>query len=88
MVTTLEQDKEARGKKRKYTTFTPEDRAAIGRYQAGVTESAVSMGMPVLKEVVARWMTALYDNFCTKTHIIINGFMDTGIIEAVKRARK
>ena len=35
MASTLERDKETGGKKRKYTTtFTPEDRAVIGRYAA------------------------------------------------------
>ena len=32
-------------------------------------------------------MTTLYDNFRTKTNIIINGFKDTGIIEVAERAR-
>ena len=40
-----------------------------------------------MKEVGAQWLTSLYDYFCTKKDIIINGFKDTGIIEIVEMAR-
>ena len=57
--------------------------------QAGVVESAVkvNMGMLVMKEFGAQWLTALYDKLRTEASIIINGFKDTGIMEAVKNAR-
>lgn len=45
------------------------------------------MGMPIIKEVGAQWLTSLYNYFHTKKDIIINGFKDTGIIEVVQMAR-
>ena len=44
--------------------------------------------MAVMKEVGAKWLTALYDKLCTETSIVINGFKNVGIIEAVEKARE
>ena len=51
--------------------------------QAGVVETAVmvNMGMLVIKEIWAQWLTALYDKLCTERSIIINGFKETGIVQ-------
>ena len=58
--------------------------------QAGTVENDVkiNMGMPVMKEVGAKWLTALYDKLRMETSIITNGFKNVGIIEAVEKARK
>lgn len=58
--------------------------------QAGTAENDVkiNMGMPVMKEVGAKWLTALYDKLRMETSIIINGFKNVGIVEAVEKARK
>lgn len=47
----------------------------------------INMGMAVMKEVGAKWLTALYDKLRTDTSIVVNGFKNVGIIEAVKKAR-
>ena len=54
--------------------------------QAGVAESAVqvNLGMQIMKEVGAQWLTALYDKFCQDKDIVINGFRKVGITDAVK----
>ena len=58
--------------------------------QAGTAENDVkiNMGMPVMKEVGVKWLTALYDKLRMETSIIINGFKNVGIVEAVEKARK
>lgn len=58
--------------------------------QAGVEATAVqiNLGMPVMKESGARWLTALYDKLRFENSIIINGFKNVGIIAAVKDARE
>ena len=58
--------------------------------QVGTAENDVkiNMGMPVMKEVGAKWLTALYDKLRMETSIITNGFKNVGIVEAVKKARK
>jgi hypothetical protein len=58
--------------------------------QAGTAENAIkiNMGMAVMKEVGAKWLTALYDKFRADTSIVTNGFKNVGIIEAVKKARE
>ena len=48
----------------------------------------LNMGMTVLKEAGAKWLTALYDKLRTKTSIVVNGFKKVGITEAVKKARE
>ena len=48
----------------------------------------VSMGMAVMKEVGAKWLTALYHKFRTVTSIVTNGFKNIGIVEVVKKARQ
>ena len=58
--------------------------------QAGTAENDVkiNMCMPVMKEVGAKWLTALYDKLRMERSIIINGFKNVGIIEAVEKARQ
>ena len=58
--------------------------------QAGTAENAIkiNMGMAVMKEVGAKWLTVLYDKFRTDTSIVTNGFKNVGIIEAVKKVRE
>ena len=58
--------------------------------QAGTAEDAVkiNMGMAVMKEVGAKWLTALYDKLCTETSLVVNGFKNIGIVEAVAKARE
>ena len=58
--------------------------------QAGTAENAIkiNMGMAVMEEVGAKWLTALYDKFRADTSIVTNGFKNVGIIEAVKKARE
>ena len=58
--------------------------------QAGTAEDAVkiNMGMAVMKEVGAKWLTVLYDKLCTETSIVVNGFKNIGIVEAVAKARE
>ena len=46
------------------------------------------MGMAVMKEAGAKWLTALYDKLRTETSIAVNGFKKVGITEAVKKARE
>ena len=60
------------------------------RLQAGVEETAlhIDMGMPVMKEAGAQWLTALYDKLCTETSIITNGFRKVGITDVVRKARE
>lgn len=47
--------------------------------QAGTAEKDIKINM---------WLTALYDKLRTETSIVINGFKNVGIIEAVKKARE
>ena len=58
--------------------------------QAGVAEGDISvkMGMPVMKEVGGRWLTALYDKFRSEPTIITNGFKKVGIEEEIQYARE
>ena len=56
--------------------------------QAGKEEASVDMGMAVMEEVGARWLTALYDKLCSERIIIINGFKNVGIIDAIHKARE
>ena len=58
--------------------------------QAGTAEKAIkiNVSMAVIKEVGAKWLTALYDKLRTETSIVINGFKNVGIIEAVEKARE
>lgn len=60
--------------------------------QAGIEAEGieVNMGMPVMKEVGAKWLTALYDKFKMEdnNHIITNGFKKVGITEVVTVARQ
>ena len=58
--------------------------------QIGTAAEAIqiNMGMAVMKEVGAKWLTALYDKLRTETSIVVNGFKNVGIIEAVKKARE
>ena len=58
--------------------------------QTGTAAEAIqiNMGMAVMKEVGAKWLTALYDKLRTVTSIVMNGFKNVGIIEAVKKARE
>lgn len=58
--------------------------------QAGTAVNAVkvNMGMAVMKEVGAKWLTALYDKLRTETSIVVNGFKNAGITEAVQKARE
>ena len=44
----------------------------------------INMGMAVMKEVGAKWLTALYDKFRRPA----NGFKNVGIVEAVNKARE
>ena len=48
----------------------------------------INMGMPVMKEVGAKWLTALYDKLRMETSIVINRFKNIGIVEAVEKARE
>lgn len=54
--------------------------------QAGVEATAVTvnMGMPVMKELGAKWLTSLYDKLQREKTIIINGFKKVGIVDALK----
>ena len=36
----------------------------------------VNVGMPVMMEVGAKWLTALYDKLRTETSIVVNGFKE------------
>ena len=58
--------------------------------QAGTCEIAVkvNMGMAVMKEVTAKWLTALYDKLRLESSIVLNGFQKVGITDAVKKARE
>ena len=58
--------------------------------QAGTAEHDVkiNMGIPVMKEVGVKWLTALYDKLRMETSIVINGFKNVGIVEAVEKARE
>ena len=57
--------------------------------QAGTAAEVnqVNMGMAVM-EAGAKWLTALYDKLRTETSIVMNGFKNVGIVEAVKKARE
>ena len=57
--------------------------------QAGTAAEVnqVNMGMAVMKEAGAKWLTALYDKLRTETSIVMNGFKNVGIV-AVKKARE
>ena len=46
----------------------------------------VNMGMLVLKEAIAQWLTALYDRLRRDPEIIASGFRKVGIAEAVAKA--
>ena len=54
--------------------------------EAGTDEEnvKVNMGMPVMKEVGAQWLTALYDRLQNEKITVINGFKNVRIVEAVK----
>ena len=54
--------------------------------QAGVEATAVTvnMGMPVMKELGAKWLTSMYDKLQREKTIIINGFKKVGIVDALK----
>ena len=52
------------------------------------TELQINMGMPVMGEIGANWLTALYNKFRSESSIIINGFKNIGIIEAIRKARE
>ena len=58
--------------------------------QAGVEASAVhvAMGMPVMKEAGAKWLTSLYSNLQREKRVIVNGFRNVGIIEELERHRQ
>ena len=58
--------------------------------KAGVEETAlqIKMGMPVMKEIGAHWLIALYNKFRSENSIIINRFKNVGIIEAIRKARE
>ncbi len=46
------------------------------------------MGMPVMKEAGAMWLTALYDKLIHEKSIVINGFKKVGIVEVVRKTRE
>ena len=50
--------------------------------------SQVNMGMTVMKEIGAKWLTGLYDKLRAEPSIVVNGFKNVGIVEAVKKARE
>ena len=54
--------------------------------QAGTATEAlqINMGMTVMKEVGSKWLTALYDKLRIETSIVMSGFRNVGIVEAVK----
>ena len=54
--------------------------------QAGVEATAVTvnMGMAVVKELGAKWLTSLYDKLQREKTIIINRFKNVGIVDALK----
>lgn len=56
--------------------------------QAGAEAATVNvnMGMPVMKEAGAKWLTALYDKL-TKS-IIVNGLKKVGLVDVVMKARE
>ena len=58
------------------------------QHQAGTCEIAVkvNMGIAVMKEVTAKWLTALYVKLRLESSIVLNGFQEVGITDAVKKA--
>ena len=58
--------------------------------QAGVEDTAVkvNMGMPVMKEIGACWLTALYAKLCSESSLITNELKNVGISDAVSKARE
>ena len=46
------------------------------------------MSMPVITEAGAKWLTALYDKMKNEKEIIVNGFKNVGIVDALKKARE
>ena len=46
----------------------------------------INMGMLVMKETIAQWLTALYDRLRRDPEIIASGFRKAGIAEAVAKA--
>ena len=51
--------------------------------EASIVETAmnVNMGMAIMKEVGAQWLTGLYDKLCNKPEIIVNGFKMLGLLK-------
>ena len=58
--------------------------------QVGAVENAVkvNIGLLVMKDVRAQWLTALWDKLCSEISIVTNGFKNTGIVEAVQDTRE
>ena len=46
------------------------------------------MGMPVMKEAGAQWLTGLYDKLRREKGIIINGYKKVGIVDIVRSIRE
>ncbi len=59
------------------------------KLQAGaeVTAVNINMGMAVMKEAGAQWLTVLNNKLRSENSIVINGFRKVGIVEAVQNAR-
>ena len=54
-----------------------------GRDQETTTLEPISLGLPVLKELGAKWMVGMAEHFAQNPRIIVNGFVRVGITAAL-----
>ena len=50
----------------------------------GILQYFKDMRGTIMKELSAKWLTALYDHVCTHPETIKNGFKDAGIPEVLQ----
>ena len=43
--------------------------------------------MPVVKELYSKWIVEMFDYISSNPHMIINGFLQTGISKALSKAK-
>ena len=49
-----------------------------------VNSHQVDMRLSIMKPLGARWLVELYDNLCSNSSIIVNGFSAAGILDNLK----
>ena len=49
----------------------------------GAEIQPINLGMPIMKEVGAKWLVGMAEYISDNPHLIVNGFVHSGIISAM-----